>query len=393
MMKAGATAGKTRALSFVLCCCCTESSARPSTSWSESVENAEKLIDPKHLYIDHPAGTANVQRYLAASGFAIDLSLQSKEVVEQGAIFAPSVYYFEPNVAMTGSKSCPVFPTPAYAAFGIDVDAEPEDGDPYIGNGRRHSDVIDEHMATRQQGTLHNLQFDALIEGAGRECYDSFGVGRSAADFHRHIAEVGHGNVARHVNMTWRISGVSRALTHELIRHTAGVAVSQRSTRYVDEGDSCFVMPPLAIVYAEDSDRKANDKRILQVVLHRQHVEATRAYIAAFNVAMSVLDESGLDKTSARKIARGTVRSVLPMNLETSLYWTMNLQAFINTLFQRMNEAADIEICRLFACLLDAVRTRSRYLSVTMLPEVIRKDNLGTCLDLENCGFRKTPKF
>lgn len=349
----------------------------------------ETPIDPKHLYIAHPAGTANVQRYLANAGFTINLSLQSKEVVEQGALFAPSVYYFEPD--SNGSTSRPVFPPPEYAAFGLDVNEE--DGDSYFGGGRCHSDVIDDLMATRQQGTMHNLQFDHIIEGAGRECYDSFGVGRSAADFHRHIAEVGHGNVARHVNMTWRISGVSRALTHELIRHTAGVAVSQRSTRYVDEGDSCFVMPPLAIVYAEDSDRKANDKRILQAMLHRQHVEATRTYLAALNVAMSVLEGSGLSKTAARKVARGTVRSILPMNLETSLYWTMNLQAFVNTLFQRMADGADIEICRLFSCLLDTVRTRSAYLSPEMLPEIIREDNLGTCLDLENCGFRKTPKF
>ena len=51
------------------------------------------------------------------------------------------------------------------------------------------------------------------------------------------------------------ITGVSRSLTHELVRHRAGFAYSQRSQRFVDESDSPFVVPPaISEGGAEDSD-------------------------------------------------------------------------------------------------------------------------------------------
>ena len=47
-----------------------------------------------------------------------------------------------------------------------------------------------------------------------------------------------------HANYTLLLEGVSRSLTHELVRHRAGFAYSQLSQRYVDESHAAFVMPP-----------------------------------------------------------------------------------------------------------------------------------------------------
>src|SRR5262249_7199514 len=64
-----------------------------------------------------------------------------------------------------------------------------------------------------------------------------------------------HGSVLEHANYTLLVEGVSRSLTHELVRHRAGFAYSQLSQRYVDESDAAFVIPP-AILGDERLERE-----------------------------------------------------------------------------------------------------------------------------------------
>lgn len=85
------------------------------------------------------------------------------------------------------------------------------------------------------------------IERAGRTCYQSY-RGKtitlvSARKFIRMILKRGHESVIEHSSMTVRFSGVSRGLTHELVRHRL-CAFSQESTRYVDEKGFEMTLPP-----------------------------------------------------------------------------------------------------------------------------------------------------
>ena len=57
-----------------------------------------------------------------------------------------------------------------------------------------------------------------------------------------------------HVNYGFVFTGVSRSLTHELVRHRAGFAYSQRSQRYVDETEGAFVLPPALTGDGDDAD-------------------------------------------------------------------------------------------------------------------------------------------
>ena len=85
----------------------------------------------------------------------------------------------------------------------------------------------------------------AIIEISARLCYMSFGRGRrDITDFINNLLSSKDGSVFEHVNYGFVFTGVSRSLTHELVRHRAGFAYSQRSQRYVDETDSPFVVPP-----------------------------------------------------------------------------------------------------------------------------------------------------
>src|SRR5205807_6554050 len=84
-----------------------------------------------------------------------------------------------------------------------------------------------------------------LTEIAGRVCYMSFAKPRPGGNkaYLDHILEVGHGSVLEHVVWNFVITGVSRSLTHELVRHRAGWAYSQLSQRYVDESQAEYVVP------------------------------------------------------------------------------------------------------------------------------------------------------
>src|SRR5216684_1016499 len=63
-----------------------------------------------------------------------------------------------------------------------------------------------------------------LVEAAGRVCYMSFAKPRPGGNksYISHILEVGHGSVLEHAVWNLLFTGVSRSLTHELIRHRAG---------------------------------------------------------------------------------------------------------------------------------------------------------------------------
>src|SRR5438552_19034496 len=84
-----------------------------------------------------------------------------------------------------------------------------------------------------------------LTEAAGRVCYMSFAKPRPGGNetYLKHILEVGHGSVLEHAVWDFVFVGVSRTLTHELIRHRAGWGYSQLSQRYVDESVAEYVEP------------------------------------------------------------------------------------------------------------------------------------------------------
>ena len=85
---------------------------------------------------------------------------------------------------------------------------------------------------------------ERLAEFAGRLCYMSQKnpANRTTRDYLENIKKQGHGSVLEHANYSLLLEGISRSLTHELVRHRAGFAYSQLSQRYVDESDAAIVV-------------------------------------------------------------------------------------------------------------------------------------------------------
>lgn len=177
---------------------------------------------------------------------------------------------------------------------------------------------------------------EIIAEAAGRICYMSYGKGRKTnAEYLDHIIASHHGSVLEHVVLNFIITGVSRSLTHELIRHRAGVGVSQLSQRYVDESDARYVLPPL---YREDEELKKKWEQAVGTA-HEAYiglVEATDAYVREHYPE--------LKGTDRRKLVRQTARSVLPNACETKLFFTANARALRHIIEMRGSAHADTEI-------------------------------------------------
>lgn len=86
---------------------------------------------------------------------------------------------------------------------------------------------------------------ESVIEQAGRTCYMSQGriTETSAARFIRMLISKGHLSILEHAYATFRIGGISRAATHQIVRHRL-CSFSQKSQRYVRERESNAVVPP-----------------------------------------------------------------------------------------------------------------------------------------------------
>lgn len=86
---------------------------------------------------------------------------------------------------------------------------------------------------------------ERMVELAGRTAYKSFGriTDTSSGEFIRRIVRSGHESVLEHASASIRVKGISRACSHQLVRHRLA-SYTQSSQRYVDESGAEFVVPP-----------------------------------------------------------------------------------------------------------------------------------------------------
>jgi thymidylate synthase (FAD) len=190
---------------------------------------------------------------------------------------------------------------------------------------------------------------ERLAEFAGRLCYMSQHnpAKRTTRDYLENIKKQGHGSVLEHANYSLLLEGVSRSLTHELVRHRAGFAYSQLSQRYVDESDAAFVVPP-AIVGDE----------ALESAWLAQIEAAQSSYVA---LVAQLMERYGwvADKVHRRKMAREAARGVLPNSTETKIVVTGNARAWRTMLELRSSEGAELEIRRAAVAILRVLKAEA----------------------------------
>ena len=144
-----------------------------------------------------------------------------------------------------------------------------------------------------------------------------------------------HESPIEHALYTWRITGVSRALSHQLVRHRIA-SYSQRSQRYVSEKQFEYVTPPS--LDSKDFEVKEMYKDCMQRI---------QSYYTA-------LVEAGVPREDARM--------VLPNACTTSLVVSMNPRAFKNFLRLRMDKHAQWEIRFLATLMLMAIPNEHKFM-------------------------------
>lgn len=223
---------------------------------------------------------------------------------------------------------------------------------------------LESHMDAESDSPLHRLWRDVsmedalerMIEFGGRHCYRSWEEGRDRSAYIRNIIEMEHGSVLEHSSINLAIQGVSRSLSHELVRHRVGVAISQESQRYVEASAIKFVVPPMVAYLAGGAFSNADEIEKFSSDCER----ARASYIRLQGAIVSEIqrkDPSIKSLTMIKKRANEAARSLLPNAAETRLLWSPNMRLLRHFLWLRGGSGADLEIRRLAVEMLGYAQT------------------------------------
>lgn len=156
---------------------------------------------------------------------------------------------------------------------------------------------------------------EELLEYAGRVCYRSKGRGDTGAFLRARIRE-GHESLVEHASATFEISGISRAASHQLVRHRIA-SYSQESQRYVSMDDPEFVVPP--------------------------SVTRNPAAIKLWDLFMDGAART-YNQLRAEGACKEDARFVLPNATATRIVVTMNFRQLLHVFKLRISPAAQWEI-------------------------------------------------
>lgn len=189
---------------------------------------------------------------------------------------------------------------------------------------------------------------EVLVELAGRKCYDSFAEKAGQKTNKEYIANtqmgtIPHASILYHAKMSFFLAGISRRLTHELIRNYVGAdrdeegSPSQESTRFTHHYGYYVVHPkihnsPSAVRFFAKSMQDNYDSYL-------QYIDDEVEQYKAFHHNDS---PKGID----RKRIYEAASSFLSHSCETSLIWTTNPMALRKLFRERCDEAADREFQR-----------------------------------------------
>jgi thymidylate synthase (FAD) len=218
----------------------------------------------------------------------------------------------------------------------------------------------------------------SLIYAACRQCYsprfaaelfdEKDTTAAKQAEFIRRVVASGHESPLEHAKFTFAIEGVSRALTHQLVRHRIA-SFSQQSQRYVKETNFDYIVPPFI---SEDKELKDEFLNIMGSIQE------------SYNKLLETFKSRG--RVGER--ANEDVRFVLPQAAETKIVVTMNARELIHFFHQRCCARAQWEIKRLADKML--------VICIKELPEVFEEAGakcvaLGYCPEGEKFTCGKYP--
>jgi len=200
-----------------------------------------------------------------------------------------------------------------------------------------------EHVGAAKWETDAPSDAEKLAEVMGRLCYRSFEPGLNPnvtrvregnASYLGNIINVGHGSVLEHPVMNFIFADVSRVVTHELVRHRAGTAISQESLRFV-RLDALSAYVPMCI--EEDEEGMAIFAKTFEQL---EEIQKSLATVYAID------DEKKFD---IKKKLTSAFRRVAPIGVATTIGWSTNIRSLRHVIEMRTDPHAEEEIRFLFA--------------------------------------------
>lgn len=176
-----------------------------------------------------------------------------------------------------------------------------------------------------------------LVEASGRLCYMSFGEQnqspRNTNEYIMNLIVQGHESVLEHLNWTFLITGVSRAFTHQLVRHRAGFSYSQLSQQYHDESEAEFVVPI-----------EVRNNPVLFDAWKKQIESSLEFYKASLTNIGAYQQQDNYSKKENMRALRSASRSILPNATETKIIVTANARAIRHFFDMRGSIEGDYEM-------------------------------------------------
>ena len=221
----------------------------------------------------------------------------------------------------------------------------------------------------------HTPEPDKVVAQAGKLCYSAVGVDEitqklteeEIARYVNMLASIGHESPLEHVSFTFAIEGISRACTHQIVRHRIA-SYSQQSQRYVKLEQFEYIIPPAIennpeakriFIETMERDQKAYDELVdllLEDILIDKHAADYGSCIKEVlkenpDVApdrSKVLDlyaeKFFEDYRKAEKQAIEDARYVFPNACETKIVVTMNARSLLHFFNVRCCNRAQWEI-------------------------------------------------
>ena len=183
-------------------------------------------------------------------------------------------------------------------------------------------------------------------------CYDS--DPKNLLGLVKHLYKNGHHSVFEHIYFTFKIEGISRACSHQLVRHRH-CSFTQRSQRYCSE-DGFRTITPHSVLLSDNSTLEYDDAM----------VEVSRAY--------DILQELGIPNEDARY--------VLPNACATEMYLSCNLRELIHICNERLCSRAQWEIRELVREMVALVDPELKFM-------LVPKCKSGRIICNSPCGAQK----
>lgn len=230
----------------------------------------------------------------------------------------------------------------------------------------------------------HTPNPENVVSMGAKLCYSPLGISEletsieesDNSKFIQMLSNIGHESPIEHVSFTFGIEGVSRAFTHQLVRHRIA-SYSQKSQRYVKEGQFEYIIPEaikdnkaLSFRYRELMEILQEEYDFFVEEIINEEIEKNHTYVEIMKEGRTKLGKK------YEKYAIENARYILPNACETKIVVTMNARTLLNFFELRTCRRAQTEIRE--------VAEKMYWLCLEVAPSIF-KNRVASCISRGRC--------